>query len=157
MKTRTQKKIGSLPLLTEGEFKLTSPSFEANSTRVTWPVDSNEKVFYSPLTELLNEILDHVNGTSNPNDDKNVRFVAYDRPMAPVTPESLKPDLLLVEKDFSQLAHCRWEHPIIPLEVKNEFWDGLKQMGTYAREMMSARPGRQFCWGLYFSHTKAIF
>jgi Fungal protein kinase len=150
----THELVDSLPLLAERRFKLTSP--EGFPSRVTWPSVSKEDAYYGPLMDLLNEILEHFKGTPNPNNkDKDVKFVIYDKPMAPPTPNSLKPDLLLVEERFAHLSKLQWEHPIIPLEVKKDFWDALKQLGTYAREMFKARPGRQLCWALYVDHIKS--
>jgi hypothetical protein len=152
-------RINSLPLLTERGFNLTSPSPATTfpSTRVAWPIDSNKKAHHLPVTQLLNEILGHFNETLDPNNNRRVQFITYDRPMAPVTPTSLEPAVLLVEERFRKLTQLGWEHPIMALEVNDDFWDALKQLATYAREMLSARPGRQFCWALYFGQTEAIF
>ncbi|KIM24042.1 hypothetical protein M408DRAFT_331964 [Serendipita vermifera MAFF 305830] len=146
-----------LPLLQPPSFSLTYATPD-KATRKAWPKasSSKERDYYPPLESILNEVIDSYN-IAFPEKKREVAFIVYDKAMAPGDQISLKPDLLLGVKEPDVPPILPWKYPILTLEVKGDFVDALNQVGTYAREMLEARPGRQVCWAFFFDHKKSGF
>lgn len=135
----------------------------AKSIPSTMSSGSGEREHYPSLAVYLNTVLEACRSVQNHQYYKDLRFCTYDR----VTQDgiagasALKPDLAGVLWEFGQ-DNIWWATPpghstpslLLPVEVKNNWPELIKQAGTYARCLFSAEPLRQFALVLGYVHIK---
>ncbi|KAJ7211362.1 hypothetical protein GGX14DRAFT_624497 [Mycena pura] len=147
-----------------------------------FPNTSSESVHYTPLALLLNHCLDACAAASKGTNFDLARsgpysklsFVVYDKPTGDgiEAAASLKPDLVGGE-DFLAKVNSHnvlyWSPPdppdplnpyppiLIPVEIKNNWPELVRQAATYARCLFSARPLRKTALVLGYNHVTKEF
>jgi len=143
---------------------------------------SRERIFYSPLTSLLNRIIRTTERLSVPLPFyTNLSFAVYDTKMKDSygNAHRIKPDILGLlsntphdypivhqskrqtsrEAKIEGLPGQYWWMVKVACEVKSEWSDMVAQMATYARCMLAAIPSRRYALvlGFNYKHTEARF
>lgn len=111
-------------------------------TLCQWPKKSaGERAYYTPLINLLNKVQKAI-----PRDKLGLyghnRFVVYDKEMGDGIQGAhpIKPDGLLVWDTAKAKKTYFWADVNMPIEVKENWKEMIKQLATYARAVFQAQP-----------------